>query len=136
MQCSYIFASIAQFIDIDDFKTIYSLGTTCKSAKKVCDIILSKYLSDLIYVEHDNEGAWKLYQVNDLIKPNENLSLSHPWPIIGVTHRYGLSAIACWDTPCGFIMKRKDIIQSNNYYDYECSCEKCTIEHTDFFHNI
>ncbi len=125
MQCPHIFASIAQFIDISDFETLYTLGTTCKGARKVCDTILSPYLSDLIYVEHDNNDAWRLYQVLDLKKKHEiDLGVPVSWPFMGIMRRRGLLAFCGFDTPCRFITTRKNIIHKKNY-NSQCSCERC-----------
>lgn len=123
MQSEHIFAYIAQFIPISDLETLNILGGTCKVAKKVCDTILIPYVSDLIYVEHSSDDKWNLYQISDLQKSNK-IDISKPWPnmnlIRGLVCRYG------FERPCGFIMKRSDIIRSK-YYDSECSCYECMI---------
>ncbi len=125
MQCPHIFASIAQFIDISDFETLNTLGTTCKQARKICNTILSPYLSDLIYVEHDNNDVWRLYQVIDLKKDHDiNLKVPARWPFMGILRRRGLTAYCGFDTPCRFITTRKDIIDNKNY-NCKCNCDRC-----------
>lgn len=121
MQNPHIFANIAQFIDISNFKDIDTLRLTCKSAKNVCDIFAKPYTSDLIYVEHSANG-WNFYRVEDLAK--NNINLSSPWPFINDTRSRGLAYCIGYDTSCGFVMNRKELLLAKAY-DSKCSCSEC-----------